>query len=299
MEEPFTGRCVAVATNNASSAQPLHGISQADILYEIMAEGGGSVTRCLAVYSDIASVPKVGSVRSARTYLVNLARGHNAPLVHCGSSKYANQLLAQGVCDDLDQFYNGAYFYRDQDRINAGYAWEHTLFASGESLWKCLQAHQYAAESTYAVVPASSENATPDGETANSVTVQFKHTNGKKTELTYQAQTGCYTGVQHWYNKSQALKDQNNGEDVQFKNVFVLFTKCWQIEAGVPNVAYELEGSGEGYFACGGKIIPIRWHRDSLDQPMTYTLTDGTPLTQGVGKTYVAILPLNSPISYN
>lgn len=298
LDEPFAGRCVAVATNNASSAQPLHGISQADVLYEIMAEGGGSVTRCLAVYSNIADVPKVGSIRSARTYLVNLARGHNAPIVHCGCSTYAAALLAQGVCDDIDQFYNGAYFYRDQDRVSAGYAWEHTLFASGESLWNCLKARNYAAESSYEIVPAFAENAAPDGETANSVTVQFNR-NGKKTELTYQAATGCYTAVQHWYNKSQPFMDQNNGEDVQFKNVFVLYTKCWQIEAGVPNVAYELEGSGEGYFACGGKIIPILWHRENLDEPMTYTLTDGTPLTQGVGKSYVAVLPLNSPMSYN
>ena len=298
LDEPFTGRCVAVATNNASAAQPQHGIGQADILYEIMAEGGGSITRCLAVYSNIAEVPKVGSIRSARTYLVNLARGHNAPIVHCGGSSYAGQLLAQGVCDDMDQFYNSKYFYRDQDRVNAGYAWEHTLFASGESLWNCLKARSYATESTYEIVPAFSENATPDGETANTVTVQF-NSGGKQTELTYQAESGCYTAMQHWYNKSHPFMDQNTGEKVQFKNVFVLYTKCWKIEAGVSNVAYELEGSGEGYFACGGKIIPIRWHRDSLDRPMTYTLTDGTPLTQGVGKTYVAILPLNSPMSYN
>ncbi len=298
LDEPFTGRCIAVATNNASAAQPLHGIGQADVLYEIMAEGGGSVTRCLAVYSNIEDVPKVGSIRSARTYLVNLARGHNAPIVHCGGSSYANALLAQGVCDDLDQMKNGAYFYRDQDRVSAGYAWEHTLFASGESILNCLKARNFATESSYEIVPAFSENATPDGETANTVTVRF-NSNGKQTELTYQEETGCYTGVQHWYNKSQAFQDQNTKEDVQFRNVFVLYTKCWQMEPGVPNVAYELEGSGEGYFACGGKIIPIQWHRNDLDEPMTYTLTDGTPLTQGVGKSYVAILPLNSPMSYN
>lgn len=298
LDAPFTGRFVAVATNNASSAQPQHGIGQADVLYEIMAEGGGSITRCLAVYSNIAEVPKVGSIRSARTYLVNLARGHNAPIVHCGGSVYAKDLLSQGVCDDIDQFYNGAYFYRDQDRVSAGYAWEHTLFASGEALWNCLKARNYAAESTYEIVPAFSENAAPDGETANTVTVRF-NSGGKQTELSYQEETGCYTAMQHWYNKSHPFMDENTGETVQFRNVFVLYTKCWQMEPGVSNVAYELEGSGEGYFACGGKIIPILWHRENLDEPMTYTLTDGTPLTQGIGKSYVAILPLNSPMSYN
>ena len=229
---------------------------------------------------------------------MNLARGHNAAIVHCGGSVYATNLLRQGVCDDIDQFYNGAYFYRDQDRVSAGYAWEHTLFASGESIWNCLNDRNYAAESTYDIVPAFSENAAPDGETANTVTVQF-NSGGKQTELTYQEETGCYTAMQHWYNKSHPFMDKNTGEDVQFRNVFVLYTKCWKIEAGAPNVAYELEGSGEGYFACGGKIIPIQWHREDLDKPMTYTLADGTPLTQGVGKSYVAILPLNSPMSYN
>lgn len=74
LDAPFAGRCTAVVINNIRQAQPLYGIGQADVLYEIIAEGGGSITRCLGIFSEIGSVEKIGSIRSARTYLVDLAR---------------------------------------------------------------------------------------------------------------------------------------------------------------------------------------------------------------------------------
>jgi hypothetical protein len=52
----------------------------------------------------------------------------------------------------------------------------------------------------------------------------------------------------------------------------------------------KLIGEGEGFYACNGQIVPIKWSRDSVNDPFTYTLTDGTPLVMGVGKTYVAVI---------
>ena len=50
------------------------------------------------------------------------------------------------------------------------------------------------------------------------------------------------------------------------------------------------EGGGDGYFACGGKLIPIRWQRDGVNSRFTYLLSDGTPLSLGRGTTYVCFL---------
>jgi hypothetical protein len=99
LDAPLTNRPFAVVINNIRAAQPLHGIGEADMLFEIVAEGGGSITRCLALYGDPAGVEKIGSVRSARTYLINLARAYDAIFVHAGTK--TRDISAPLVIDNL------------------------------------------------------------------------------------------------------------------------------------------------------------------------------------------------------
>ena len=85
----------------------------------------------------------------------------------------------------------------------------------------------------------------------------------------------------------------------QFKNVIVML--CTVRNQTVKSTLYhvaELIGSGEGYFACGGKIIPIKWSRESDSDPFHFTHTDGTPLELGIGSTYISIAPLASTVTY-
>ena len=85
-----THRPVGVMINNLKAALPQYGLAQADILYEVVAEGG--ITRLLAIYSDARQVPKIGSVRSARPVYIELATGHDATLIHYGTSTQADAL---------------------------------------------------------------------------------------------------------------------------------------------------------------------------------------------------------------
>ncbi len=300
LDEPYTQRCVAVVINNIRQAQPLYGIEKADILYEIMAEGGGSITRCLAVYSDLSQVEKIGSVRSARTYLVDLARAHKAVFVHCGGSDYSLEELSSTNYDAINEYSNGSYFYRDAERYNAGYAWEHTLFTTGEQILSCIGKKGFSMEAEPVDAPVFSMDAAPAGETANTIEVRFRSENGKATVMTYNEQTGCYYGEQKWrngaeYSYTSPLADESTQRLVEYRNVLILFVKT---TSDGYRMFTEQTGSGDGYYACGGKIVPITWHRETLDDPFTYTLTDGTPLTQGIGKTYAAVLATNSPVYY-
>jgi hypothetical protein len=60
----------AIMINNLDKALPQCGISQADIIYEIPAEGG--VTRMMAIFSDISDVEAIGSMRSLRPYYADV-----------------------------------------------------------------------------------------------------------------------------------------------------------------------------------------------------------------------------------
>lgn len=290
MEEPYTGRPVALVINNLRGALPHCGVTEADVIYEILAEGG--ITRCLAVYSDVSQAGDIGSIRSARTYFISLAKSYDAILMHHGDSTLARAQFNAGVIDHVD----GAapWFIRNQDRINSGYSYEHTLFTSGEKVMDCLQQKNFRltsdADRDYGLT--FDEDAQIDGEVANTVTVKYSQ-GSKTTKFTYDAASGTYSMYQHDRN----YVDGNTGEKVEFTNVLVIYAKMIYTNDASGHVRHTLEGENNGYYICGGEMIPIRWMRTSENHPFRYELEDGTPLVLKPGRTYVAVVPTKSTVT--
>lgn len=296
LENPYNGQLVAVMVNNLKKAMPQHGIGQADILYEIEVEG--DITRCLAVFSDLSDVKTIGPIRSARTVFNSVAVSYDAPLIHAGGSgglalagRYGSSYDTIEGWEHIDQSYNGAYFFRDTERYNNGYAWEHTLFTTGEKLSQAIQDKGYntPTDKTYGLQFAKDVNL--KGEKAEKITVQFK--SGKKTVLTYDAATKQYGlnmhGTEHI--------DGNTGKPVTFKNVIAIYCNQYYADSA-GHKFYDSIGTGEGYAAINGTIVPITWKRDGLRNQYTYALKDGTPLSLDVGKTFIALVGIKNPIAY-
>ena len=299
LDEPWTSRITAVVINNIAAAMPQHGVSAADIIYEVETEGG--ITRCLALFSDFTDVGSVGPVRSARTFFNNIALSYEAPLVHCGGSAAAlrGQHSESGDRIDgwehIDESANGSYFFRDKTRLNNGYSREHTLFSNGELLAKVIADKKmnkvYEDGLDFGLL--FDDEITVDGETANKITVRFLGT--KTTTMNYNEDTGLYEASQ--YNTDYI--DGNTNETMTFTNVLTLYTKHWRVYDGYYYRSYyNLVGEGDGHFAYGGQIVPIKWHRDTLRSPFYYTLADGTPLTLCEGKSYIAVASVDTPAQY-
>ena len=298
LNAPFTGRATAVVINNIKDCLPQYGIGDADLYFEVETEG--YITRCVAVYSDISTAGTIGPVRSARTYFNSIGAAYNAPLVHCGGSPAA---LAGNHADGeklskwahINESYNGKYFFRDNDRYNyQGYAWEHTLFTKGESMAKAMEDLEYASQEVMDYGYTFSEDAAVTGETANKVVITFP--GNKTTTMEYSAETGLYGMSQY----GSETKDTNTGYQVTFKNVITLYTSHWKKDDNLYYRSYyDLLGEGKGYLAMNGVITEITWSRDSVDKPFVFKLTDGTPVTLGVGSTYIGISSNKAdPISY-
>lgn len=294
LDAPWSGQAVAVMINNLKKAMPQKGISQADILYEIEVEG--DITRCLAVFTDLSKVADIGPIRSARTAFNSVAVSYDAPLIHCGGSPGLALAGRYGEsADTIDNWEHidadSKHFYRDMDRYNSGYAWEHTLFTTGEKLQQALDAYKYNTPTDKTFGLQFNDDVALEGENAEEITVTFK--SGKKTILTYDAAADRYNINIHG---SEHI-DGNTGDPVTFKNVIAIYTKQWYYTDGTHKF-YDTIGSGEGYAAIGGKIVPILWSRESLRAPYVYTLADGTPLTLETGTSYIALVGIKNPISY-
>ena len=295
-EDTANQKPVAIMLNNIKAAMPQQGNSQADIIYEVLAEGG--ITRMVGIYHDVSDLGIVGSVRSARLYYWDLALGHDAIFVHAGGSpEFYDTKEARGLStvDGVNGYYAYAttgLFWRDRERIEGKYyAYEHSLLTSGEKLTEILTkrgefgAHKegYVYDMTFA------ENGTPAGGlSAPDIIVPFS--NSKSTTFRYDRDSRLYSVEQY----GGAMIDGNDNSQITVSNVIVLRTDCTVVDdAG--RLTVDLS-SGAGWFACGGKLIPITWEKGAYDQPLRYYTTDGDPIVLEQGKTYVCIIPLNRDI---
>lgn len=296
-EERANARPVAVMLNNLREAMPQQGNSGADIIYEVVAEGG--ITRMLAVYQSVDGLGIIGSVRSARPYYIELALGHDAIFIHAGGSEDAYENLSSWNVDHMDGvrgYYSGSgLFWRDHTRVAGhSYALEHSLVTSDESIQSALAESEFRLEHEegYEGALVFAGDGTPDGgETAGTITVPFS---GYKTGVfRYDAQSGLYLAEEY----GEAYIDGNSGEQIAVTNVLVLRAPVQNTGDYYGHMTVELS-EGDGWFACGGKLVPITWKKGGRDAQITYCLEDGSPLTLGEGRSYINIIGQGDGITW-
>jgi len=295
-EALINARPVAVMLNNIKQALPQLGNSQADIIYEVLAEGG--ITRMLGVYQSVEGVGLIGSVRSSRTYYLELALGHDAIYLHAGGSPDAyDKIKRWGVTalDCVNGPYEGSLFWRDQwRRRNLGY--EHSVVTSGEVIASLLPTLELRLEHengwSYEMLFDSNGSARA-GEPAACVTVPFS--SYKTGVFEYDEESGFYSVCEY----GEPYIDGNTEQQVTVTNVIILKTACQNIPGDAyGRITVDLSGGGEGYYACGGVFVPIRWEKDSPNGQLCYYEESGAPLVLEPGKSYVCIVPSNSDVAF-
>lgn len=280
-------RPVAVMFNNLKAAQPQLGISQADIIYEVPAEGG--ITRMLGVFQSLDGVGTLGSIRSSRPYYLELALGLDALYVHAGGSPEAYKDISAWGVDNMDGVNGGSdakIFWRDPERRKT-MDYEHTLVTSGEKIQEYVTGHfRTEHKDGYSYPQTFAPDGTPSGGTdAKKITLKFS--NYKTGVYEYDTSAGTYLVSQY----GKAYTDGALNRQVSAVNVLVLETSISEIAGDTyGRLSVKLTGSGKGMYFCGGKGIPIQWSKADRSSPFCYQLEDGTPLTMGQGNSYVCII---------
>lgn len=293
LEEAYTGRPVAFSLNNSSACLPQYGLDKLDWMFEVETEGG--ITRCVGIMTSPEKADIVGPIRSCRTYFINLSASYNAPLFHCGVSYFANQNMysSSGYLaswDHVDQAVNSKYFYRDSSR-SGNYAYEHTLFTKGELMAQAMEDKGFNATSEEPVSYGYqfSEAVQLEGQDVTKINIEFM--GGKDTTMKYDADTGLYKA----YQNGKDWVEGSTGDNATFRNVLIVTAKQSKIDSG--HSFYDLDGTGDGYFAVHGKMVPVKWQHKDAEGPFSFTLEDGTPITLGVGSTYCAIIDVSGSVT--
>lgn len=282
-------RPIAVMVDNEMYALPHYGLTQADVVYEIMnSTANGRITRFMVLYKDYESVEQIGSIRSVRPTNFLLAAEWNAIICHDGGPVYINEYLGENGVNN----FSGTF-----SRVDNGKAREFTEYIlpgdmednfNNSNVSKTYTdyyegAHyQFASEENPVVLSESYD----DTLEATLVDLPFAH-NG--SYLTYDEEAGVY----NYFEYGEPHLDPGN-DDAQLCFENLLIQSCgYEVYDDHGYMKFHCIGSGYGYYVTNGEAIYVSWEKESATSPTRYYDMQGNEITINTGKTYVAFVPVD------
>lgn len=305
-------RPLSVMIENHEEARPQSGLSNTDVVYEAIAEGG--VPRFLAVfYCGAAEEVQIGPVRSARVYYVDWASEYgDYPLyAHVGGANKPGPADALGFIrkygwegyNDLNQFSIGfPTFWRDYERLGRPVATEHTMYSTTEKLW------EEAAERSLTNVDKKG-NAWDadfekwkfkDGQPSTSPRagkVSFPFWSGHNmyvVDWEHDSSTNMYKRV----NGGQVHKDLNNDAQLQAANIVILYTRAKGPIDELKHMLYDTIGSGKALVFQNGDVITADWRKKSRESRTKFTDKKGKEIEFVRGPIWIEVLDPSSKVEY-
>lgn len=279
-------RPVAIMVDNEKTALDHYGLTQADIVYEIMnSTANDEVTRFMAIVKDWGSITRFGSIRSVRPTNFMLAPEYDAVLIHDGGPFYIDPFLKNPWVNNL----SGGFA-----RIDNGKPREFTEYVTTGEIQARLDANGYSSEYTeYYEGPhwkfANKTDPVDLGETYNAidctlVDLPFPHND---SELEYDEESNTYLYSEY----GQAHIDPENGnKQLAFTNIIIQSAELNVFDANGYMQFNLINESGSGYFITAGKAIPITWKKGADTSPTKYYDSEGNEITLNTGKTYIGFV---------
>ncbi|MEG1932422.1 MAG: DUF3048 domain-containing protein, partial [Pygmaiobacter sp.] len=292
---PYGQRPVAVMINNIKESLPQSGIASADLMYEMVTEGG--ITRMMAVYSDLSKAGgAIGPVRSARDQHIQMILPMQALYVHIGSSTFARDMLetyhyAERDLDGNSTTVRDTAFRLDEER-HATRDIEHCWYTSSEMISAGIKKYKLSTEGeTSPVFKFGNYSSAPrmlllSG--AKELHISFSQSD--YSDFSYDSASGKY--LKSEFGAPQL--DAATGEQLRYNNLLILFTDITPRPDGVlMNVNYNF--GGVGYYVNGGNYEPIRWLKGTPEQPLRIISMedDEVDIEINPGTSYIAMVGLD------
>jgi hypothetical protein len=283
---------IAIMVENAAfdGVRPQFGLSKAQIVYEIVVEGG--ITRLMAVYAG--DMPdKIGPVRSARPTYLEFASEYDALYAHAGGSPDALQAISGLGIKDLSALGTDArFFYRDNTR----YA-PHNLFTSKELLLLTKRDKQLAAATTSFNSWDFKDEAKPQVEPTAEKSMNISFGSSPLYDVRY-----VYNYVDNNYerwNGGELQRDANDNSILTTKNIVVQIVPPASSAGDKGRINFDVNGEGKVFIARDGEVIEGIWKKPNRKSRTEFFTTDGKTIQLDRGTTWVEIVPTIGSVTYN
>ena len=292
LESMPEGRPIAVIIDNLPRARPQSGLQNADLVFETLAEGG--VTRLLAVYYH-GQASKVGPIRSARPYFIDLASSVNGVLVHSGGSPEALKYMKNTPgFPHLDEFRYAGSFWRSRERRAP-----HNLYSSTDNLRLLSQKARFDSQAnkisgfSFGALPEEASTETPENEPLMSNEIRIGFPKGFAVTYVYTPELNAYSR----FVAGEAHVDELTNTQLRPKNIVVKFVKTSVID-GQGRLDMKLTGHGRALVFSGGTVTEALWQRNSVDQLTTFKTTNGRTVEFFPGQLWIEIVPETTKVTF-
>lgn len=315
-------RPVTAIIENHADSRPPSGISNADVVYEAVAEGG--ITRFLGVFycGVAAGEVNIAPVRSARVYFINWAAeyGENPIFMHVGGANdfsgfgdtireaQALELLEKMGWrtprgNDFDTIYDSGFpvFWRNYERLGREVATEHTMMASLDAAYKQAEKRGFDEREGAKLWSKGFDlwkfddgdaSSSPDAET-----ISFKFWDNKpeyNVRWEYDKENNKYLR----YTAGKKHEDLETGEQLSTKNVVILFVKERGPVDNNFHMLYTTIGEGDALVFQNGEVINATWEKDSAEGRTLLYDDKGKEISFVRGKIWFEAVPAGNEIDY-
>ncbi|MDD5464303.1 MAG: DUF3048 domain-containing protein [Candidatus Moranbacteria bacterium] len=289
-------RSFAVMQPADVAARPLAGLSQADMVVEMVAVYG-SITRLMGVYG--CNTPEeVGSLRSARHDFVHLAKSFDSIYVHWGRADIEEfkNVLNSGIIDDMNCNNDagksaGQYCFRKEAEGNMRGV--DTGYAKFTSLLEGAKAFGYSTENKFLGYPHQTEAALDQRPNGGNLRVAY----AKPFDVEYDYDKTSNSYFRTW--GGVADTDRNNKQKIAPKNVVVMIADAAPIKVGeqyaniqIGDPWFDQNDSGSAFFYMNGQQYKGAWKKDKskIDSKLFFFDETGQEIKFVPGQIWVDII---------
>ena len=283
-ESPFGSRPLSIMVENAEGARPQSGLDKANIVYEVLAEGG--ITRFLAIYYD-QEAEEVGPVRSARPYFVGKSLEHQAIFVHVGGSEEAYNFIKQESIDDINEFVDFQPFWRSTDRTPP-----HNLYTSTINLRKEANKLGYIEmikKQEYQFEISRNEKLT--GRETDSIVIPYN----RNYTVSYQYQPESMKYIR--FINGEPHIDAKTKKQLAVDNIIIQFAETKIIDQE-GRLAIDFVSKGIGLLFLKGNSTEITWGKAELRARTVFLDKEGNRIALTPGNVWIQIVPSDLTVQY-
>lgn len=260
---------IAIMVNNVPKARPQTGLGSADLVYEIEMEG--AVTRFLAFF--YGELPEdVGSVRSARPYVMMLAKEWDAYFAHVGGSNDAFAKVTEWGIKDIDDTRGHTGFW-----VNTKESRPHNTYLnlkralSGKKVNGVF--HKWVFKKPLEITPEYRE-------------IRFSYDQFNRPSYVFSEEDGLY---RRFVNGDPHI-DFATGNQIKTRNIIVQYAKHKNLNDKLLHIEVDLVGEGKAEYFLGGKYQEGTWKKKDYKSPTEYLDNQGKPIVFVEGKTWVQVV---------
>lgn len=281
-------RPVAVMIDNEGTrVLPQGGLDKAQIVYEMIVEGG--LSRLMPVFWG-TKPEMIGPVRSSRHYFLDYSMEHDAIYVHFGWSTQAEKDIPKLKINNINGLFVGSDVIWDLTKDPGN--WQDS-YTSMEKLTEYASKKKYRLTSDvkFPFEYYTASTAPTGGREAAKISLKYP---AAIIYFEYDSSSGTYKRSRN----GKPHMERISGLQLEAKNIIIRYTKNFDIPGDkLGRQDMITTGSGNGIYITMGKAIDIKWAKESRSGPTSYTDKAGNDIVLNRGQTWIQVMPLTSKVT--